>query len=338
MENRVPFLARCTLLGAFGVFAACGGPEIEQSDHFRIEPLGEGVYAAIHRPGGSATCNAGIVDLGDETLVFDPFLTPEAAGDLKRVAEDLTGNPVRMVVNSHHHNDHIRGNQVFDEGTRIFATPWTIDAISQIEPETIAWEMENAPAQLAEAEATLAAAPDSATREEADMWVGYYRGMLESHSELRTVLPNVAVDSVVSIFGEDREVRLIPMGEAHTGSDLVMYLPDDGVAFMGDILFVEMHPFLADGSPERWLDVLDEARRLGATVFVPGHGEVVGEEGLGTMVSYLQTIEAIVEEALEQGRSVDEVLGDGVPEAFGTWHFPLFYEVSLRFLFGRVSS
>ncbi len=53
------------------------------SEHFTIEKLADGIYTAIHKNGGYAICNAGIVKLGNETLVFDCFISPKAARDLK---------------------------------------------------------------------------------------------------------------------------------------------------------------------------------------------------------------------------------------------------------------
>ena len=86
-----------------------------ESEHFTIEKLDEGVYSVIHKTGGYAICNAGIVNLGDETLVFDCFISPKAAEELKKAAEELSSNKVKYVVNSHFHNDHIRGNQIFTD-------------------------------------------------------------------------------------------------------------------------------------------------------------------------------------------------------------------------------
>ncbi len=51
------------------------------SRHFNLEQLADGVYAAIHAEEGWAICNAGIIDLGDRTLVFDSFMSPQAAID-----------------------------------------------------------------------------------------------------------------------------------------------------------------------------------------------------------------------------------------------------------------
>src|SRR5438128_2039478 len=79
------------------------------SRHFHIKQLSPHAFAAIATPGGYAICNAGIIDLGKEVLVFDPFITPQAANDLKLFIQTRLKKPVKYVVLSHYHNDHIRG-------------------------------------------------------------------------------------------------------------------------------------------------------------------------------------------------------------------------------------
>ena len=82
------------------------------SEHFQIEQLTAGVYAVIARSGGAAHSNAGIVDLGDRTLVFDTLGTPTAAVALRAAAEGLTGRSPSYAINSHIDHDHWLGNQV----------------------------------------------------------------------------------------------------------------------------------------------------------------------------------------------------------------------------------
>ena len=119
-----------------------------QSDHFMLETIAEGIYAAIHKDGAGAVGNAGIIDLGDRSLVFDTFLTPVAAEDLRRAAEELTGRNVTLVINSHYHNDHIWGNQVFEPTTEIIATQETNQLILTRGREDIKWYKENAEPEL----------------------------------------------------------------------------------------------------------------------------------------------------------------------------------------------
>ncbi len=147
------------------------------SKHFKIEKLSSGVYAAIHSFGGYAICNSGIVDLGDKVLVFDTFLTVEAAKDLRNAAESITGKKVTYVVNSHAHNDHIRGNQVFHSNSIIISTNNIREQIKKDEPERIQYEKEHAPARLSEIKAGFEATTNETKRKEYMMWIGYYEGM-----------------------------------------------------------------------------------------------------------------------------------------------------------------
>lgn len=117
------------------------------SRHFTLRELGSGIFAAIANDGGWAVCNAGIIDLGDRTLVFDTFVNQRAATDLKNAAEHLTGRTVGYVINSHWHGDHVNGNQVFT-GAEIVATGKTREVMTQIkkryetDAETIRREVE----------------------------------------------------------------------------------------------------------------------------------------------------------------------------------------------------
>ena len=95
---------------------------IPKSKHFELQQIATGVWASIHKPGGWAIGNAGIVDLGDQTLVFDTHMTPDAGEDLRRAAEALTGRPAAIVVVSHYHNDHIWGAQAFRPEATIYST------------------------------------------------------------------------------------------------------------------------------------------------------------------------------------------------------------------------
>jgi len=83
------------------------------SKHFKLEQIGKYIYAAIAKEGGGAVANAGFVDLGDKVIVFDTFNTQQASEDLRLIAEKITNQSVTLVVNSHWHGDHIRGNQTF---------------------------------------------------------------------------------------------------------------------------------------------------------------------------------------------------------------------------------
>ena len=125
------------------------------SAHFRLHELADGVFAAIHSDSGSAQSNAGIVDLGDRVLIFDAFIAPEAAADLKSAAAALIGRPISAVINSHYHNDHIWGNQAFPNDVPIISTKKTRELITTLGAEEVTWFRAHSPERLSALEARL---------------------------------------------------------------------------------------------------------------------------------------------------------------------------------------
>jgi glyoxylase-like metal-dependent hydrolase (beta-lactamase superfamily II) len=132
----------------FSVFhsSLAGQSEKKLPLHFVLQKLTEGVFACTHVFGGEGTCNAGVIDMGKYTVVIDPFLSPVAAEELHQW---ILGNelpPVKFVINTHYHNDHVRGNQIFSKDVRIIATGKTATLIRAEEPKSIAAESQYAPA------------------------------------------------------------------------------------------------------------------------------------------------------------------------------------------------
>src|SRR5437764_10913428 len=81
-------------------------------DDFTLVQVADGVYAAIAKPGGLASGNAGFVIGEDGVLIFDTFFTPAAIEELIVEIQKLTDKPIKYAVNSHYHLDHTGGNQV----------------------------------------------------------------------------------------------------------------------------------------------------------------------------------------------------------------------------------
>lgn len=302
------------------------------SPHFTLEQVSDGVWAAIHKPGGEAICNAGIIDLGAETLIFDCFLTPKAARDLKSAAETLTGRPVTYVVNSHYHNDHIRGNQVFDEETVIISTQKIRDLIKKHEPEEIASEKEYVPGWLADLEKEFNETADSVRKMELIMWIGYTRGMLDSHPILETILPDSTFNHQLVIEGKKRTVRLLEFYDAHTENDIVLILDEEKILFAGDLLFVGCHPYLAHGDPFNLVHVLEDLKQLGCNVIIPGHGPIGDPADVDLLISYIHQVEKVSLQYREAGKTKDSISEQDIPADFTAWQFPNFFKYNLGYM------
>ncbi len=187
------------------------------SDHFTVHRLSDGVFALVARDGGAAISNAGILDLGGRTLVYDTFMTPQAAHDLRSAAQQLTGREPDIVVNSHYHNDHIWGNQVFGPATLIVSTSETFELMHTAGRDELKWANEVSAKGLEDARRQHQAAADEAQQQDALMWMGYFGGLVDAMPTLAIRFPDITFDRRLSIHGSSGTADLIPVRELPHG-------------------------------------------------------------------------------------------------------------------------
>ena len=147
--------------------------------------------------------------------------------------------------------------------------------------------------------------------------------------------PNITFEPPkLVIHGTQRIAELLAF-VGHTASDLVLYLPEEKIAFMSDLLFINIHPYLPSGFPERWKESLSMIEALGIQTAVPGHGPVGRSSDLSVMTQYIQSLENIVTNMVKSGRSLEEVSLQPIPSQFETWllFFDDFFVSNLQFLY-----
>jgi cyclase len=306
-----------------------------KSKHFRLEQLADGVYGCIHAEGGWAISNAGIIDLGDRTLVYDTFLSLEAAQDLLNAAEGLTGRPVHAVINGHPHNDHIWGNQVFSADVDIISTMRTRDLIETEGPLEVQDFQAVSQQRLETNEALWKNENDESRRAILNYYITYYQAIIATLPNLKLRLPNVTFTGELTFSGSKRSAKLIPYDRAHSGSDAILHLPDDDIFFMGDILFIDVHPYLSDGDPGKIQNILAQVRELKPVILVPGHGPVGSFSALDWMDGYINTLNGIAREAIKKGVTLEEISQIPMPREYEHLMFPSFYPANLKFLYQR---
>jgi glyoxylase-like metal-dependent hydrolase (beta-lactamase superfamily II) len=174
-------------------------PPTPSSDHFEIQKLAEGVYAAVAREFGAAFSNSGIIDLGGLTIVFDTFETPKAAEDLRAVAETLTGRAADYVINSHIHADHWFGNQAFSGKSTIISTHKTRDLMPAYleDLKTLKQNPSDLNTSLQENLRLLDKEADPKKRAAIEGYVARLKHSLESLPTLELILPNQTFGSKV---------------------------------------------------------------------------------------------------------------------------------------------
>ncbi len=291
------------------------------SEHFELKQLAKGVYAAIATEDGGAYSNAGIVDLGDQTLIFDAFETPQAANDLRLAAEHLTGRPPTCVIISHSHADHWCGDQVFAPHVPVITTHTTLEAM----PQAIGWveELKETPAELEQAieetRDSLESETDPRRRASLERSITRMGHTLATLSTLEPRLPNLTFRARLVFKGTQRTAELREVAPGHTASDAYLVLPEDRVLFMGDLGFFQCQPFMVYADPQAWVAQLEQMEQSSAETFVPGHGPLGTKADLALQRQYITLLQELVAGAIEEGLSVEETLEKGLPAPFDAW-------------------
>lgn len=260
---------------------------------FTLKLLGHNIYAAIDDTKGDAGANAGFVIGDDGILVVDTFENEAAAKQLLAEIRKLTKLPIKFVVNTHYHLDHVAGNAIFKEAGAVVLAQRNVS--HWIHSENLKFFGKNIkPEQKAMVEALSA--------------------------------PDVLYDSDLQVALGSREI-LVHVFPGHTGGDSVVMIPDAKVVFCGDLFWRNTLPNLIDASTEPWMGTLEDLQTptpSAAVKYVPGHGDIGNFHDVEAFRGYLADLRGLVRRQIKEGRSGEDLVNAVLPavkEKYGTWDF-----------------
>jgi len=176
--------------------------------------------------------NAGFVVTNAGVVVIDALGSPAMARELLAMIRTVTPRPVKMVILTHYHADHVYGAQVFRQaGATIVAHAL---GHSYLGSET--------------ARLRLQASIDD--------------GLTEPGTQVVAADTWLAGSASFELGGTRFEAMQV--GPAHTVEDLAVWFPDEGVLFSGDLVFRGRVPYVGDADSRRWIDSLDRLLALPA--------------------------------------------------------------------------
>jgi glyoxylase-like metal-dependent hydrolase (beta-lactamase superfamily II) len=288
-------MRKTILLSLLFAMLACSSHAQEksaaESSFFTLKPLGNNVYAAIDKPKSSAGSNAGFVIGDDGVAVIDTFQDAKAAEQLLAEIQKLTKLPVKFVVNTHYHLDHVTGNGVFAKTGAVIVAQKNVPA--WIHTENLKFF-------------------GAGIKPEQKSWIA---GL---------VAPNVGYDSAVDLYLGSRKI-LVRYFPGHTGGDTVVIIPDAQVVFTGDLFWKKTLPNLIDGTTDKWAETDAKlAAEWPKAAFVSGHGDVGNAADVTEFHGYLTDLRAIVAQVIKNGLSGDALVNASLPQLqqkYGGWDF-----------------
>ena len=199
-------------------------------------------------PGAASTenqgymSNAGFVVTNAGVIVFDSLGSPALAQSLVAAIKKITRQPIKRVIISHYHADHIYGMQVFKAlGAEIWAHTAGQEYIGS----------EEAQLRLAQ------------RREILQPWVNENTQVLPADKWLDG-------DTSFEMGGLHFELRHV--GPAHSSEDIAMFVKEDSVLYSGDLVFKGRVPFVGNADSRMWLQALDKLISFKPKFMIPGHG------------------------------------------------------------------
>ena len=252
-----------------------------------VKKVSEHVYYVEGVPGVATDnegfiSNAGFIVTSEGVVVFDSLGTPSLANKLVGKIREITEQPIRKVIVSHFHADHIYGLMVFEElGAEIIA-PY--GAQKYLQSEAAAERLEERQFSL-------------------DPWV---------NEDTRLVLPDTTIEQSDTFTMGGITFTINFMGKAHSDGDLTLLVEPDKVLFSGDIIFEGRIPFVGNADSKKWLETLTRLETEGLNALVPGHGPASYDpkETISLTRRYLAHLREVMGAGIDELLPFDEVYAE----------------------------
>ncbi|MER5350961.1 MBL fold metallo-hydrolase [Kitasatospora sp. NPDC002551] len=264
--------------------------------------MGKDVWAWLLPDGGYGWSNAGLVAGSGASLLVDTLFDLPLTREMLSAMRPITDrNPLTHAVLSHANGDHTHGNQLLGDHVRIVAAGETAAEMRQ----------EMTPDMLTAVQvADLGPVLSPYLKE---------RFAAFDFSGIRPRMPDDTFDDELTLDIGGRQVRVLNLGPAHTGADSVVHVPDAGVLFTGDLLFVGCTPIVWRGPIANWIAACDTMLALDAPTVVPGHGPVTGPDGIRAVRGYFTHLIEQADAAHARGLSLAEAAATIDLAEYATW-------------------
>ena len=284
--RKSPWAVLCVLVLGFG---ALGQEQDFSKIQSRITKVAGNVYM-IDGTGGFAGGNIGVSVGEDGILIVDDQYAP-LADKIQAALKGVTDKPVRFVLNTHFHGDHVGGNKYFGQHATIIAHDNVRTRMASGNPD-----------------------PDP-----------------DKHRDPapKVALPIITFNNTATVHINGEDIRAVHFPHGHTDGDAVVWFTQSNVIHMGDDFFNGVFPFIdvdSGGSVKGLMKNLEEIiPQLNAqTKIIPGHGPLGTVDDLKKFLAMLKDSYAIVDKGVKQGKSLDQLKKENVLSKYDSWNWDLF--------------
>ena len=290
---------------------------------FKIVKLAMGVYAAIRTepPGLTVNANSVFIINDSDVVVVDTTLTPGTARETIAALKQLTNKPVKYVINTHWHDDHIMGNQAYRDAfpgvefighvkmREYLPTTGLANRQAAMSADGYPGFIKALRSRLEKNESIFGGPMDQEERDTYQSSAEIAERYMAENPKVEIILPTTTVQDRLTLHRGKRTIDIRYLGRGHTSGDLVVYLPKEQIVITGDLV---VWPVPYVGSPQShpgdWSKALDQILTLHPKTIVPGHGPVLTDDAqVKEMSKLFATIDEQVRAAVKRGETLDQI-------------------------------
>tara|TARA_B110000444_G_scaffold256807_1_gene293937 strand:+ start:1039 stop:1962 length:924 start_codon:yes stop_codon:yes gene_type:complete len=241
---------------------------VHQGEHLDVD---EGYHGDI--------CNIGFILGAESVAVIDTGGSLKIGNQLLAAIREKTELPIKYVINTHVHLDHIYGNAAFTNENPVYVGH----------------------SELPKAMRLLKSFYESTNQEYLSIPVE------ESIQIPPTLLISVGKSQEIDLG--NRKLKLEAFPKSHTSSDIIVEDMSTKTAWLGDLMFTERTPSV-DGDIHGWIDTLDKIKKRNYTVIIPGHGSPPknNNEAIHKVKLYLELLRDEIRQAINDGMDLQKAL------------------------------
>jgi cyclase len=321
----LPAFLAALVAAAAGPAAAAGEPAPVTGRPLRFRgiearEIARGVFAVLRtEPVGLANhANNAFIVCDSDVVVVDAAFTLAATRDVVSLLKKLTDRPVSYVINTHWHDDHTFGNQVYREawpGVKFLAQVFTREDMAGIGVSNRKAQVAGGPQALAairgalekgrNLDGTALASDEQAAYRSTLAIAGQY---LDEMPGFRLTLPTITFRDRMTLVRGGRTIDILHFGPGNTRGDAVVFLPAERVLIAGDLVDVPA-PAAAGSDLGGWIAALGKLRALAPLLVVPGHGPLLaGDEAIRGLEQMLISTRAQTDSAVARGKTLEQAL------------------------------
>ena len=325
--SRRRFLAQTSCFGAFyalarliplpalaeavGVDSRVSREPVVDKGFASVRKVGNGLYATISDPtkGTTTLCNGGFIVGRDAALMIEGFTTPAGASFQVDALRMVSQAPVQAALDTHYHFDHSMGNAFYGaQGVPLWAHA---TAARRIVDSYTPLQGADKAAVLGPFEKRIKDARSQAERDHAQGDLNAMTGVFQLANSAMLALPNHPLDpaklpTTIDLGGVSAVFESYP---GHSGTDIIVRVPEQNVVYTGDLLFSGWYPVCFDeqATVSGWRATLAKFAAFDKdTLFVPGHGQICGQEGIASIREVFDDIAAQAEKMYKSGVPAEE--------------------------------